>query len=316
MTTEEEMTPDELWNSMKDTISQAAKKHVPTKKKRNGSSWLSQDVIDLADERRELKKAGLHPSNLYRKLSNEIQQLARRDKNNQLKQLCEEIENHRSDNNSRSLYRCVKDLTGTKTARLATVKAEDGKILTESDDIKNRWKNYCEGLYASQEPVPLRPVVNALEEEPDVLLSEVENAIRKMKNNKSPGELLKCMDDDGIKLLHKLCNKIWHTKTWPIEWKKSAFLTLPKKGDISQCKNNRTIALIPHASKVLLCIINERLRPHLERELPPEQAGFRRGRGTRDHIANIRHTIEKCKEFNRKAFLCFIDYSKAFDCVR
>ena len=322
MTNEEEMTPDELWDSMKDTISQAAKKHIPTKKKKRGTSWLSQDVIDLADERRELKKAGLHPSNLYRKLSNEIQQLARRDKNNHLKHLCAEIENHRSENNSRSLYRCVKDLTGTKTPRLAAVKAEDGKILTESDEIKNRWKNYCEGLYASQEPVSPRPVISAPDEEPDVLLSEVENAVHKMKINKSPGvddipsELLKCMDDNGITLLHKLCNKIWHTKTWPTEWKKSVFLTLPKKGDISQCKNNRTIALIPHASKVLLCIINERLRPHLERELPPEQAGFRRGRGTRDHIANIRHIIEKCKEFNRKASLCFIDYSKAFDCVR
>ena len=220
MTTVEEMTSDELWDSMKDTISQAAKEHILTKKKRKGSSWLFQDVIDLADERRELKKAGLHPSNLYRKLSNEIQQLARRDKNNHLKQLCADIENQISDNNSRSLYRCVKDLTCTKTARLATVKAEDGKILTESEEIKNRWKNYCEGLYASQEPVSLRPVVSALDEEPDVLFSEVENAVRRMKNNKSPGvddiqrELLKCMDDVGIKLLHKLCNKIWHTKTW------------------------------------------------------------------------------------------------------
>ena len=76
------------------------------------------------------------------------------------------------------------------------------------------------------------------------------------------------------------------------------------------------IALISHASKILLHIINERLRSHLERELPPEQAGFRRGRGTRDHIANIRQIISKCTEFGRKAYLCFIDYAKAFDCVR
>ena len=118
---------------------------------------------------------------------------------------------------SRSLYRCVKDLKCTKTAGLSTVKAEDGKILTESEEIKNRWKNYCESLYASQELVSLRPVVCAPDEEPDVLLSEVENTVRRMKNNKSPcandipSELLKCMDDVGIKLLNKLCNKIWQS---------------------------------------------------------------------------------------------------------
>ena len=78
---------------------------------------------------------------------------------------------------------------------------------------------------------------------------------------------------------------------WPADWKNSTFLTLPKKGDVSECKNNRTIALISHLSKILLHIINERLRPILDRELPAEQAGFRRGRGTRDQISNIRHIL-------------------------
>ena len=113
-----------------------------------------------------------------------------------------------------------------------------------------------------------------------------------------------------------MCNQIWKTRTWPEEWKKSVFLTLPKKGDASECKNHRTIALIPHASKILLHIINERLKPHLDRELPAEQAGFRKGRGTRDQIANLRHIIEKSHEFQKNIYLCFIDYAKAFDCVR
>ena len=93
-------------------------------------------MIDLADERRELKEAGLQHSKLYRKLSNEIQQYARRDKNDHLKQMCAEIEKHSSNNNSRSLYRCVNNLTGTRTARLAVVKNENGQVLTESDEIK------------------------------------------------------------------------------------------------------------------------------------------------------------------------------------
>ena len=119
-----------------------------------------------------------------------------------------------------------------------------------------------------------------------------------------------------MKVIWRLCNQIWRTSIWPEDWKKSVFLILPKKGDTTECKNNRTIAFISHTSKILLHIINERLRPHLERELPPEQAGFRKGIGTRDHIANIRHVIEKCKEYNKNVYLCFIDYAKAFDWVR
>ena len=321
MINEAEMSPDELWTNIKDCMITAAKKHVPTKRRGKKSPWLSQEALDLADERRQLKEAGLQHSNMYRKLSSEIQQVARRDKNDHLNQLCKEIEHHSSQNNSRNLFKGVKELTDKGITRLAVIKDENGTILTESKEIKERWKSYCEGLFASKETDP-SVHIDTFEEEPDILLSEVKNAIQKMKSNKTPGvdeipaELLKNTDDVGVCLLWKLCNKIWHTKIWPEDWKKSVFLTLPKKGDISECKNNRTIALIPHASKILLHIINERLKQHLERELPPEQAGFRRGRGTRDHIANIRQIIEKCKEYQRKAYLCFIDYAKAFDCVR
>ena len=142
-----------------------------------------------------------------------------------------------------------------------------------------------------------------------------------MKNQKAPGiddipgELLKQADDSVAIVLQKLCKSVWMSKIWPEGWKKSV-LTLPKKGDASECKNHRTIALIPHASTLLLHIINERLRPYIERELPAEQAGFMKGRGTRDKSLNIRHIMEKCFEFQQKIFLCFINYSKAFDYVR
>ncbi len=112
-------------------------------------------------------------------------------------------------------------------------------------------------------------------------------------------------------ILHQLCSQIRKTRTWPEEWKKSIFFTLPKKGDASKCQNHHTIALIPYASKILLHIINERLKPHLDRELPAEQAGFRKGRGTRDQISNLRHIIEKSHEFLKNIYLCFINY-----CVR
>ena len=158
--------------------------------------------------------------------------------------------------------------------------------------------------------------------EPDILQSEIREAMNHLRTGKAPGidnipaELLKESGDEGVKVMHKLCNKIWRQRTWPQDWKRAVFLPLPKKGDTRECANNRTISLIPHASKILLHIIAERIRNHLEEELPPAQAGFRKGRGTRNQIGNIRNLMEKCREFQHPVFLCFIDYSKAFDCIQ
>ena len=139
-----------------------------------------------------------------------------------------------------------------------------------------------------------------------------------MKKNKSrgiddiPAELLKATGESGEKIFLKLCNRSWKTKKWPDEWTKSIIITLPTKGGTRECKNNRTISLISHASKILLYVIAARLKNHLNRELPPIQAGFRKGRGTRDQIANMRWLIKKAIEKNRRIFMVFIDYSKAF----
>ena len=142
-----------------------------------------------------------------------------------------------------------------------------------------------------------------------------------MKKNKSPGideipaELLKATGESGEKIFLKLCNRSWKTKKWPDERTKSMIITLPKKGDTRECKNNRMISLISHASKILIYVIAARLENHLNRELPPTQAGFKKGRGTRDQIANMRWLTEKAIEKNRRIFMVSIDYSKAFDCV-
>ena len=96
---------------------------------------------------------------------------------------------------------------------------------------------------------------------------------------------------------------------------KVSFHSIPKKGDAKECSNYRTIALISHTSKVMLKIFQARLQQYMNRELPDVQAGFRKGRGTRDQIANIRWIIEKAREFQKNIYFCFIDYVKAFDCV-
>jgi len=177
---EAEVTPDELWLDLKKSILESAKKTIPIQRRKKSTPWLSQEVIDLSDERRQLKEAGLKNSRMYKLISSEIQQKARRDKNNHINKTCQELEDHSLNNNSRNLFRSVRDLTMKSTARLAVIKDEDGKILTENEEIKDRWKRYCEGLYASQEvnvAVDNSTDEDPCEEEPDILLSEVINAI-------------------------------------------------------------------------------------------------------------------------------------------
>ena len=121
-----------------------------------------------------------------------------------------------------------------------------------------------------------------------------------------PVELFQILKDDAVKV------QIGKTQPWLQDWKRSVFIPIPKKGNAKECSNYRTITLISHASKVMLKILQARLQQYVNREL---QAGFRKGRGTRDQIANILWIMEKAREFQKNIDFCFIDYAKAFDYV-
>ena len=126
-----------------------------------------------------------------------------------------------------------------------------------------------------------------------------------------PVELFQILKDDAVKVLHSICQQIWKTQQWPQDWKRSVFIPIPKKGNPKECSNYRTIALISHTSKVMLKILQARLQQYMNYELTDVQAGFIKGRGTRDQVANIRWIIEKAKEFQKS----FIEYAKHFDYV-
>ena len=114
-----------------------------------------------------------------------------------------------------------------------------------------------------------------------------------------PGELFQILKDDAVKVWHSICEQIWKTQQWPQDWKRSVFIPIPKKGNAKECSNYRRIALISHVSKVMLKILQARLQQYVNRELPHVQSGFRKGRGTRDHIANIRWIMAKARNFQK-----------------
>ena len=116
-------------------------------------------------------------------------------------------------------------------------------------------------------------------------------------------------------MLHSICQKIWKTQQWSQEWKRSVFIPTPKMTNVKECSNYHTIARISHVSKVMLKIRQARFQQYMNWELLDVQAGFRKGRGSRDQIVNIHWTTEKAREIQKNIYLCFIDYAKAFDCV-
>ena len=143
--------------------------------------------------------------------------------------------------------------------------------------------------------------------EPDILECTVKWALESITMNKASGgdgipfALLQILKDDAVKVLHSICQQIWKTQQWPQDWERSVFIPIPKKGNAKGCSNYHTIALISHASKVMLKILQARLQQYVNHKLPNFQAGFRKGRRTRDQIANICWIIEKAREFQKKS---------------
>ena len=128
-----------------------------------------------------------------------------------------------------------------------------------------------------------------------------------------PVKLLQILRDDAVKLLDSICQQIWKTQQRSQDWKRSDFIPIPKKDNVKECSNYHAIAFISHTSKVMFKILQSRLQQYMNCKFTDVQAGFRKGRGTRDQIANIHWIIKKAREF-QKSF-CFNEYAKGFDCV-
>ena len=188
--------------------------------------------------------------------------------------------------------------------------------LTETEDIKKRWQNYTKELYNKDlhDQDNHNGVITHLE--PDILDCEVKWALGSITANKASGgdgipvELFQILKDDVVKVLHSIYQQIWKTQQWPQDWKRYVFIPIPKKGNAKECSNYRTIALISHASKVMLKILQARLQQYVNCELLDVQARFRKSRGTRDQIANIRGIIKKAREFQKTSISALLTMPK------
>ena len=212
---------------------------------------------------------------------------------------------------TRDLFKIIRDTKGTFHAKMGSIKDRNGRDLTEAEDIKERWQEYTEELYTKDlhDPDNHDGVITHLE--PDILECEVKWALGSITTNEASGsdgipvELFQILKDDAVEVLYSICQQIWKTQLWPQDWKRSVFIPIPKKGNAKECSNYHKIALISHTSKVMLKIFQARLQQYMNHELPDVQAGFRKGRGTRDQIANMLDHGESKRVPEKHLFLLY-----------
>ena len=205
---------------------------------------------------------------------------------------------------TRDLFKKTGDTKGIFHAKMGSIKDRNGRDLIEAEDIK-KWQEYTEELYKKDlhNPDNHDLCVWALYDitvwyvcvithiEPDILECEVKWTLGSITTNKASGsdgipvELFQILKDDPVTVLHTIRQQIWKTQQWPQDWKRSVFIPIPKKGNAKECSNYHTVALISHASKVMLKILQARLQQYMNHEFPDVQTGFRKGQ---DQTANIR----------------------------
>ena len=302
-----------------DTVQETGIKTTPKKKKGKKAKRVSEEAFKIAVKRREAKSKGEKES--YTHLNTDFQRIARRDKKAFLSDQCKEIEENNRMGKTRDLFKKIRDTKGTFHAKMGSIKDTNGMDLTKAKEIKKRWQEYTKELYKKDfhDPDNHNGVSDHLKS--DILECEVKRALGSITASKASGsdgfpvELLQILKEDAVKVLHSRHQQIWRTQQWPQDWKRSVFIPIPKKGKAKEYSNYCTIALISHANQVMLKILQARLQQYVNHELPDVQAGFRKGRGTRDQIANIHWIIKKAREFQKNIYFCVIDYAKAFDCV-
>ena len=245
----------------------------------------------------------------YKHLNAEFQRIARRDKKAFFSDQCKEIEENNRMGKTIDLFKKIRDTKGTFHAKMGTIKDRNGMDLTEAEDIKMRWQEYTEELYKKDlhDRDDHDGVIIHLE--PNILECEVKWALGSITMNKASGgdkipiEIFLILTDGAVKVLHSICQQIWVTHQWPQDQKIQFSFQSQRKAMPKNAQTTAQVALISKASKVVFKILQARLQQYVNREHPDVQAGFRKGRGTRDQIVNTCWIIESSRKASTSALL-------------
>ena len=321
------------WRVIKDAYVKTCEEVLGMKRRERGKCWLSEETWKKIEDRRVLKKKLQEArtrhqrkaaSAKYQEACRDVKRLCRRDKRDYTNNLAAEGETAARQGDLKMLYSISKKLSGRLQNKDRPVRNKEGTLLKTIDEELRRWKEHFEEVLNCPDPEDPPDLPSG----PDLPIHmgsitkvEIHAAVKKLKRGKAPGldnippEALKEGGAITVDVLHKFLNKIWKEGEIPNEWKVGLLIKLPKKGDLSLCKNWRGIMLLSMVGKILSRVILERLKGALDALLREEQAGFRRGRSCTDQIATLRIIVEQSVEWQSSVYICFVDFAKAFDSV-
>lgn len=313
------------WEEIKTILKELSDKVLGKHKFEPRKPWMTQNILEMINERNGLRKEDYEK---YKQLKNKITEECRKAKNIWLEENCKEIEYCLRKNNTDRAYTKVKSLQPTTRTRSNIVKNKEGKLLFENEQVSDRWKEYMEELYEGEEVsnndetyLEQKESVDSDELGPSLSKEEFELAIKTLTDGKAtgvdeiPAELLKTLDDTTKEKLYQLLREIYETGKLPTDFVESKCITIPKKGNATDCNNYRTISLLSHASKILLNIVKIRLKGKINEQLADDQFGFRKEKGTREAILALKQILERRIDVDLPTFVTFIDLEKAFDKV-
>ena len=305
------------WEVLKEALVETSRELIPPTKRQQRKEWMNAEILSLMEERQKVKD---RDSEQYCTLNREVRRKCRETKEEWINNQCAEIERCRTTDPS-SLHKKVSTLIGKKTCTSSgCIKAKDGSLLMEKEELTERWAEYIEELFMDERGE--KPIIQKPIEGPEILKSEVKAAINKMKKNKAAEpdniciEMIQALDEFGIEKVTDLVNAIYDSGEIPPDMSKSIFIALPKKPGATECELHRTISLMSHITKVLMRVLMGRIRRISRPEIGREQFGFVQNAGTRNAIFILRMLSERAIEMQQDIYLCFIDYSKAFDKVK
>jgi sorting nexin-29 len=311
------------------------------KKKDTKKAWFDDECREMIRRKNEarmkmLQRETRNNTEAYKEMRRQANKTCRNKKKALMRAALEEIENLSKQNETRKLYAAVKRMTRGYQPRTIGCKDKDGHMLAEDSHVLQRWTEHFQGQLnpqAEDEDDPEieteipeqerqeRNIQNEDDAEEAPAQEEIEEIMRKQKNNKAPGadgitiELIKHAGPEMAEQIGGLIRQIWREEEMPKQWKVGTLCPIHKKGDKTDCSNYRGIMLLSITYKILTGIINERLKKYTESIIGEYQCGFRKNRGTTDQLFIMRQIIEKCYEHDIDLHILFIDYKQAFDSV-
>ncbi|MCH9665805.1 MAG: hypothetical protein K0U41_08180 [Gammaproteobacteria bacterium] len=308
---------DSKWTTLKKVLVTTARGIIPKKEKQTKKKWMTNDILELMRKRQHNLN---RESEGYKSLDKEIKTKCRDAKEEWLSLKCAEIERKKNINPA-EMHKNINEIAGQKfCSSSGCIKSKEGNIIMEKGKILERWTEYIKELFHDDRGE--KPAIHKNLDGPNILKSEVRAALAKMKRNKAAGpdeivtEMITALEEFGIEKLTEVVNEIYDSGEIPDDLSKSIFIALPKKPGATECELHRTISLMSHIIKLILRIIMIRARNKIRPEIGEQQYGFVQDAATRNAIFMVRMLSERAIEMQKDLYICFIDYTKAFDKVQ